>query len=227
MHEQLSITEENYLKAIYMLSEPNKDAVSTNAIALNIGTSAASVTDMLRRLTEKELTHYEKYKGVRLSPIGATIATQLIRKHRLWETFMVDKLDFTWDEVHNVAEQLEHIQSEQLIDRLEAFLGFPRFDPHGDPIPDKNGNFQFRQQILLSQLPVGAKAIIVGVNEHSPTFLQYVRQLQLTIGTTIQIIEKFPFDASISLLINQHTSPQTISHKVCQNLFTDSVVSNK
>jgi DtxR family transcriptional regulator, Mn-dependent transcriptional regulator len=223
MHELLSITEENYLKAIYMLSEPNKDAVSTNAIALNIGTSAASVTDMLRRLTEKELTHYEKYKGVRLSPIGTTIATQLIRKHRLWETFMVDKLDFTWDEVHNVAEQLEHIQSEQLIDRLEAFLGFPRFDPHGDPIPDKNGNFQFRQQILISKLPIGSKAIIVGVNEHSPTFLQYVRQLQLSIGTTIEVLEKFPFDNSISLLINHNTSPQTISHKVCQNLFADTI----
>lgn len=219
MLEPLSITEENYLKCIYMLSEHNPESVSTNAIAAQLGTSAASVTDMLKRLTDKELTLYEKYKGVRLSPSGQRIATQLIRKHRLWETFMVEKLGFTWDEVHNVAEQLEHIQSEQLIDRLDAFLGYPRFDPHGDPIPDKDGQFAYRQQVRLSQLLVGQRAVVVGVAEHTTPFLQYVQQLQLTIGSELIVLQKFDFDSSLLVRINDKQET-TVSHKVCQNLFT-------
>lgn len=220
MLEVLSVTEENYLKSICMLWQAEQTTVSTNAIAAYMGTSAASVTDMLKRLTEKGFTIYEKYKGVSLSKAGKDLAIQLIRKHRLWETFMVEKLNFTWDEVHHIAEQLEHIQSEQLIDRLDAFLGFPRFDPHGDPIPDKNGNFEFRQQILLSKLEIGQKAIIVGVNEHSSIFLRHLAQVNLTIGTVITILEKFDFDQSLKLSLEDNTI-LSVSNKVCQNLFTN------
>ncbi len=222
MLEPLSVSEENYLKTIYVLTErdQSQDSISTNAIAARLGTAAPSVSDMLRRLSEKGLLVYEKYKGVSLSSSGKTVATQLIRRHRLWETFLVDKLQYAWDEVHPLAEQLEHIQSEDLINRLEAFLGFPRFDPHGDPIPDKQGNFAFRQQILLSQLEIGQNAVIVGVNEHSPDFLRYLDQLQLVIGTQIQVIEKYPFDDSIRLRINQGAE-KTITFKVCQNLFAN------
>ena len=222
MFDVLSVTEENYLKSICMLSQTEQSTVSTNAIAAHMGTSAASVTDMLKRLTEKGLTVYEKYKGVSLSASGKHLAIQLIRKHRLWETFMVEKLNFTWDEVHNIAEQLEHIQSEQLIDRLDAFLDFPRFDPHGDPIPDKNGNFEVRQQILLSKLEVGQKAVIIGVNEHSSIFLRHLAQVNLTIGTEICILEKFDFDQSLKLSLEDGTV-LSVSNKVCQNLFTNPI----
>lgn len=220
MLEVLSVTEENYLKSICMLSQVEQSTVSTNAIAAYMGTSAASVTDMLKRLTEKGLTIYEKYKGVSLSKSGKDLAIQLIRKHRLWETFMVEKLNFTWDEVHHIAEQLEHIQSEQLIDRLDAFLDFPRFDPHGDPIPDKEGKFEHRQQILLSKLEIGQKAIIVGVNEHSSIFLRHLAQVNLKIGTNITILEKFDFDQSLKLALDDGTV-LSVSNKVCQNLFTN------
>lgn len=226
MLEALSIAEENYLKTIYILIErdQSQETVSTNAIAARLGTAAPSVSDMLRRLSDKGLLAYEKYKGVSLSPSGKTLATQLIRRHRLWETFLVDKLQFAWDEVHPLAEQLEHIQSDELINRLEAFLGFPRFDPHGDPIPDQHGQFAFRQQVLLSQLNVGQSAVIVGVNEHSPDFLRYVDQLQLAIGTHIQVLEKYPFDNSTRLLLN-HESEKTITFKVCHNLFANTLPS--
>ncbi len=217
-HIYISATEENYLKAIFQLSERSEETISTNAIAAIMNTSAASVTDMLKRLTDKGYTIYEKYKGVLLSDLGKKTAIQLLRKHRLWETFMVDKLDFTWDEVHPIAEQLEHIQSDELIDRLDAYLGHPRFDPHGDPIPDKNGNIEYRRQVLVSDLAIGEKAVIVGVNEHSPMFLKYVEQLQLTIGKHFEIVERFDFDASIRLRLD-NMMEQIVTHKVCQNLF--------
>jgi len=211
-------TEENYLKAIFQLSENDPETISTNALAAVLDTSAASVTDMLKRLTEKGFTAYERYKGVRLTATGEKIAIQLVRKHRLWETFLVEKLNFSWDEVHNIAEELEHIQSTELINRLDAFLDFPRFDPHGDPIPDKNGKMEQRKQVFISELQAQQHGAIVGVFEHSPTFLQYVEQLGLTIGTEIEILEKYPFDNSIRIRLNQ-TDEKIISFKVCQNLY--------
>ena len=214
----LSTTEENYLKAIFHLSNRSKSSVSTNAIAQHLNTSAASVTDMLKRLTEKGYTSYEKYKGVQLNTSGQKIATKLIRRHRLWEVFMVNHLNFSWDEVHPIAEQLEHIHSDKLIDSLDSFLGFPKYDPHGDPIPDKEGNFAERNQVLLSTLPIGKEGIIVGVNEHSTSFLQYLEQLDLVLGTKVQLIEKFIYDNSMQLLIND-SKKQLISQKVSQNLF--------
>ena len=150
MPDQLSQAEENYLKAIYKISRQSGTLVSNNSISVEMNTSAASVTDMINRLSQKELIHYQKRKGVRLTDLGELTAIHLVRKHRLWETFLVEKLNFTWDEVHELAEQLEHIQSRELINRLDEFLDFPKYDPHGDPIPDENGRITERQQVLLS-----------------------------------------------------------------------------
>ena len=214
---QTSYTEENYLKAIFKLFERLEKPVSTNSIAAEMTTSAASVSDMLKKLKEKNLINYEKYRGVTLTDLGNAIATRLIRRHRLWEVFLVEKLDFSWDEIHEIAEELEHIDSTKLTNRLDAFLGFPKFDPHGDPIPDKDGNFTTRKQVLLSEAQI-LKGIIVGVNEHSTPFLQQLDRLKLVLGTQIEILEKFEFDGSIQIKINDEFV-QTISGKMAQNIF--------
>lgn len=214
---EMSPTEENYLKAIFKLSGPQETTVATNAIALSMNTAAASVTDMLKRLTEKGLVLYEKYKGARLSPAGKTCALQLVRKHRLWETFMVEKLHFSWDEVHVVAEQLEHIQSQQLIDRLDEFLGFPKFDPHGDPIPDKHGNFTQRERFLLAELAVNTPATIVGVKDHTASFLRYLKQLHLELNSSIKILEIVEYDQSLLAAIDD--KELVLTQKVAQNLY--------
>ncbi len=214
----LSSTEENYLKAIYKISERDNKAASTNAISKEMKTTAASVSDMLQRLSSKGLTHYEKYKGVTLTEKGNKIATALIRKHRLWEVFLVEKLDFTWDEVHELAEQLEHIQSIELVNRLDKFLGNPKFDPHGDPIPNADGIFTHRRQVELSELEIGESGALVGVQEDSSTFLQYLDKMGLKLGVELKVLEKFEFDSSVKLLVN-HTEQITISNKVCKNLF--------
>ena len=211
-------TEENYLKAIFKLSGKDSEMVATNAIAMSMNTTPASVTDMLKRLTEKGYILYEKYKGARLNEKGRERAVLLIRKHRLWETFMVDKLNFSWDEVHPVAEQLEHIQSPKLIDRLDEFLGFPKLDPHGDPIPDKHGNFEHHKHITLSELAVGKEGIIVGVKEHSKAFLQYLEKLNLILGTRVEILSSFEYDQSLLVKIADDVE-HTITHKVAQNLY--------
>ena len=145
-----TLTEENYLKAIYKLHEDKPDKINTNAIAGLVDTAPASVTDMLRKLADKKLIRYAKYQGVSLTATGKKAAVSVIRKHRLWELFLVEKLGYSWDEVHEIAEQLEHIHSDSLVSRLSTFLGNPRMDPHGDPIPDENGNFHSRKSIPLS-----------------------------------------------------------------------------
>lgn len=215
--EQTSYTEENYLKAIFKLFERLEKPVSTNSIATEMNTSAASVSDMLKKLNDKGLINYIKYKGVTLTESGNQIATTLIRRHRLWEVFLVEKLDFSWDEIHEIAEELEHINSAKLTNRLDSFLGFPKFDPHGDSIPDKDGNFTTRKQVLLSDA-IAKKGVIVGVNEHSTAFLQQLDRLKLVLGTTVEIIEKFEYDGSIQIKINNNIQ-QTISGKMAQNIF--------
>ena len=216
--DSISQTEENYLKAIFKISEKEDKPASTNAISTEIQTSAASVTDMLKRLSEKELLHYEKYKGVTLTDKGNQIATELIRKHRLWEVFLVDKLDFSWDEVHEMAEQLEHIKSKELVERLDEFLGKPKFDPHGDPIPDANGNFTFRKQVLLADMAPGNEGVVVGVQDHTTAFLQYLDRLELVLGVAIKVLERFEYDESVKILLKGQKE-QILSKKVCQNLF--------
>ncbi len=213
----LSTTEENYLKAIYKIGQRTGSSAGTNAIAEELDTSAASVSDMIKRLAEKELVDYEKYKGARLTSEGNSIATQLTRKHRLWETFLVKKLGFTWDEVHEVAEQLEHVESDKLIDELDAFLGYPKFDPHGDPIPDASGKFTYRRQQTLSTLEEGDRAVIVGVREHSRAFLRYLEKLDLMLGSSVAVLERVEFDQSISVSINdakEHILPENVVNKI-------------
>jgi len=214
----ISHAEENYLKAIFKISEKEAKAASTNAIASEMQTTAASVTDMLKRLAEKNLIVYEKYRGVELSKEGNQVATALIRKHRLWEVFLVEKLGFAWDEVHDMAEQLEHVQGNDLVGRLDTFLGHPKFDPHGDPIPDAEGRWAFRPQSLLSTLKPGDRGVVTGVEDHTPTFLQYLDQLGLTLGAGLELLERFPYDQSVRIR-TEDGRELTLSEKVGQNLY--------
>ena len=211
-----SQAEENYLKAIYALEIDTGKGVSTNLIAEKVLSKASSVTDMLQRLAEKELVIYKKYQGVRLSDKGRKIASNIVRKHRLWETFLVDKLHFSWDEVHDVAEQLEHIQSEKLIQQLDSFLGFPTHDPHGDPIPDKDGNLTKRKKIKLSQLNENEQSILLGVEDSSDNFLKYLNKKNISIGNTIRVLSKEPFDNSMEIEIDN--TKFSITEEVATNL---------
>ena len=198
----LSFTEENYLKTIYRLSDGGEKAVLTNEIAESMSTKAASVTDMVKRLSGKNLIAYEKYYGVKITRQGKSEALMVIRKHRLWETFLVDKLNFTWDEVHDVAEQLEHIQSNLLIEKLDEFLGFPSADPHGHPIPDKNGKIHRVKQTPLASATLNKKSTVCSVKNGSPSFLQYLSKIGVYIGATILILDKVEFDGSLEVLID-------------------------
>lgn len=212
----LSFTEENYLKAIYKIHERTKSAASTNAIAEIMKTTAASVTDMMRKLAQKEMIQYEKYKGSRLTAQGAVVATALIRRHRLWETFLADKLNFSWEEVHELAEQLEHINSEKLIERLDEFLDFPKYDPHGDPIPNADGKFTIREQLMLSQLQIGEKGALIGVKNHNDEFLSYLNELKIKLGSEFEVINKVLYDKSIKVHLNNQEI--VLSEKVSTNL---------
>lgn len=214
----LSYTEENYLKAIYHLSEDGKKEVFTNSISEALQTKPASVSDMLRKLSQKDVIHYMKYKGVSITPKGKKAALQIIRKHRLWEVFLVEKLKFNWDEVHEIAEQLEHIQSNLLIERLDEFLGYPVYDPHGDPIPNNKGEIKPKIQIQLSELEVNKKGIVIGLKETSPLFLQYLDKAGIYIGARIKVTDKIEFDGSQEINIDNKKSI-IVSHEVAKNIF--------
>ncbi|MFQ3332853.1 MAG: DtxR family Mn-dependent transcriptional regulator [Thalassomonas sp.] len=212
----ITLVEENYLKAILSISLNEDGKVSTNAIANEIGTSAASVSDMLKKLQDKKLIKYEKYKGVELSKTGKSKAINILRKHRLWETFLVNNLGFNWGEVHDVAEQLEHIQSPELIDRLDTFLEYPRFDPHGEPIPTKEGKIPSTNTTPLNELPAGTKGKVMGVTLDEKAFLDYLTELNISIGTAIELVAKVSFDKSLSIKIENQT--QHISNDVAKHL---------
>ena len=214
----LSNTEENYLKAVFKIAEREGGAVSTNAVAAAMQTTPASVTDMLKRLSEKQLLIYEKYRGVQLTPEGEKHSTALIRKHRLWEVFLTEKLGYSWDEVHEIAEQLEHVQGEELVARLDTYLGHPKFDPHGDPIPDADGRWTFRQQVLLSSLAEGQSGIITGVDDHTPAFLQHLQQIGLILGVRVQLLERIAYDQSLKINVDG-AREMMISDKVSRHLF--------
>ncbi|MBP6551317.1 MAG: metal-dependent transcriptional regulator [Flavobacterium sp.] len=213
----MTFSEENYLKTIYHLATISDSEVSTNAIAEMMETKASSVTDMLKKLSEKDLVHYKKYQGVSLTEKGKLIAKMIVRKHRLWEVFLVDKLDFSWDEVHDIAEQLEHIKSEQLINRLDDFLGNPTEDPHGDPIPDANGQIVKTEKQLLSELLENQNGICVGVKDTSSEFLKYLDKQGISLGSKIEIMGKESFDLSLKIRLNSREL--TISNKIASNLF--------
>jgi DtxR family Mn-dependent transcriptional regulator len=212
-----SFTEENYLKAIYHLSSGNNSVVSTNQIAEITNTKAASVTDMLKKLAEKKLINYIKYQGVTLTEAGKNAAVNIVRKHRLWEVFLVEKLGFKWDEVHDIAEELEHINSESLINRLDDFLGNPAADPHGDPIPDRSGTIHQKKLVRISDMHQDQNGTISGVSEHSSVFLKLLEKMGLTLGTKIRISELIEFDGSIILIVNDHAD-RTISREVAKNI---------
>ena len=213
----MTISEENYLKVIYHLSLVAPKGVSTNAIAGMLETKASSVTDMLKKLADKNLVSYQKYQGVTLMDEGLHKAKMVVRKHRLWEVFLVEKLQFSWDEVHEIAEELEHIQSEPLIDKLDAFLGFPAFDPHGDPIPNAKGIINKVEKELLSEAELNQLYTCVGVKDSSTEFLQYLDKQQIALGSTIKILEKEPFDETLFLEIDG--KKLTISNKIATNLY--------
>ncbi|MCL6460764.1 MAG: metal-dependent transcriptional regulator [Flavobacterium micromati] len=213
----MTYSEENYLKTIYHLTSMTEEAVSTNAIAEKMDTKASSVTDMLKKLAEKDLVNYIKYQGVSLTENGKLAAKMIVRKHRLWETFLVEKLEFSWDEVHDVAEQLEHIKSEKLINKLDDFLGNPTEDPHGDPIPDAEGRIIKVEKRLLSELEKNQSGICVGVKDTSSDFLKYLDKQEIALGSQIAIIEKETFDNSFKIRVG--TKELMISNKIASNLY--------
>ena len=209
-------SEENYLKTIFSVFMQTQNNVSTNDIANLLDTSPASVTEMIKKLQEKNLVIYEKYNGVRLSNEGETKAIAIIRKHRLWETFLVRKLDFSWSEVHDVAEQLEHIKSEKLIDKLDQLLNYPKFDPHGDPIPSKNGVFNYQERISIFEMDVNEEGIIMGVSLDNKDFLDYLTKLKISIGTRIKVIEIIKFDQSMKIEFDSKI--EHVSKEIAENI---------
>ena len=217
----LSQAEENYLKAIYSLDTESKGVVSTNLIANKMQTKASSVTDMIKKLSEKELVNYKKYQGVRLSDKGRVMAISIVRKHRLWECFLVDSLHFSWDEVHDIAEQLEHIKSESLIDKLDAFLKFPSYDPHGDPIPNKDGYIYKRKKVALITLNPQDETVLLGVKDSSDEFLKFLNKKNIGIGDRIKIIGHEIFDKSMEVIVDGREL--TISEEVAKNLLVKEI----
>lgn len=209
-------TEENYLKAIYKLSLQSTESVSTNAIADEVATKSASVTDMLKKLYEKKLINYQKYQGVSLTEEGLRLSLQIVRRHRLWEVFLREKLGFSWDKIHDIAEQLEHVKSEELTEKLSNFLGNPQFDPHGDPIPDAKGKLPDSKLIKLSEILVQKNVIIMGVSEHSAKFLQHLEKTDLIIGKKIMVKEINDYDQSMQIESGQKIL--FISHDVAKNI---------
>ena len=216
--ESLSFTEENYLKAIFHLSENGEKEVFTNDISDYLQTKPASVTDMYRKLAQKSLINYVKYQGVTITDLGKNTALQIIRKHRLWEVFLVEKLKFSWDEVHEVAEQLEHIQSPLLTKRLDEFLGFPQYDPHGDPIPNELGIMKIYQKKSLSEAEIGEKGAVVGVQDTSPIFLKYLDKIGVGLSSFIELIDRVEYDGSVEIMVDK-TQQAVISLQVAKNIF--------
>jgi DtxR family Mn-dependent transcriptional regulator len=213
----MTISEENYIKVIYHLSIVSPKGVNTNAIAGMLDTKASSVTDMMKKLSEKNLVSYQKYQGVTLSEKGLQSAKMIVRKHRLWEVFLVDKLGFSWDEVHEIAEELEHIKSEKLINKLDAFLGFPAADPHGDPIPDERGMIKKIEKQLLSDAILEKEFHCIGVKDSSAEFLKYLNKQKIALGSKLKIIEREDFDETLVVEIDEKRL--TISNKIANNIY--------
>lgn len=218
-----SFAEENYIKTIYHLSDAGNAGVSTNAIADQLKTKPASVSDMMKKLANKKVVDYKKYQGVNISEQGKKVALQIIRKHRLWEVFLVEKLQFNWDEVHDIAEELEHIKSPLLTDRLDNFLGNPKMDPHGDPIPDKNGNFEVGSTVPLSEINLEEVGIFVTVGNDDPQLLQYLDKMKIRLGTKLKVLEKVEFDGSMQVVCNDE-KPVFLSSQITQHLMIRKVV---
>lgn len=212
-----SVSEEDYIKAIYNLGG-NQEMISTNSLAAALKAKPASITDMLKKLSTKNLVCYQPYQGVMLNGEGYKLALNIVRRHRLWEYFLFEKLAFSWEEIHEVAEELEHVGSKKLIDKLDAFLAYPKFDPHGDPIPDKQGRVRQAEQFKLTELPANRVAVVNGVGNQSPEMLMLLQHRKIMIGTRIEVKRIFPFDQSIEIKIKD-ISPFTISQEMADNIF--------
>ena len=210
-------SEENYIKCIYHLQQETGMA-NTNSLAAEMNTRPASVTDMLKKLKAKKMLQYEKYKGFKLNDAGKKVALDVIRKHRLWEYFLVEILKFDWDKVHPIAEELEHISSEELVQRLEKFLGNPSFDPHGDPIPDKYGKIPVRNQLNLTDIPVKKTVTVSSVSNQAAQMLEMLKHYKIALGTQLQVLQKFSFDGSLEIKILKQ-APCIISEQVAKNVF--------
>jgi len=215
-----SLTEENYLKAIYRLSQKGNTKITPTAIAEAIHVNAASVVDMIKKLSEKKLISYDKTKGAKLNEEGRKTALNIVRNHRLWEVFLVEKLGYSWDVVHEIAEQLEHIKHPELADRLDKYLGNPQYDPHGDPIPTSKGEMPKTIKTLLSEIEAGKTCRVAAVKDTSTAFLQYLQHLSVSIGTKIKVLDKIPFDNSMVVQIGKDAKT-TVSKKFAENLLVD------
>ena len=216
----LTQSEENYLKAIYNLSGTGKEFVSTNAVAEAINSKAASATDMIQKLNKKGLVKYHKYQGVTPSSTGEKEALNVIRKHRLWKLFLVQKLKFNWNEVHEVAEQLEHVDSPMLIEQLDIFLGRPKYDPHGDPIPNASGDMESSPTVTLNMLKPGDQCKVICAKDSSSEFLLYLDKIKISLGAEIKILDYFDYDGSYSVSVD-NSIPITLSSKVTENIYID------
>ncbi len=215
-----SHTEENYLKTIYHLAGNGGGSVSTNAIAQALSTQPPSVSDMLKRLAQKDAISYTPYRGAELTSKGKNIALWIIRKHRLWEVFLLEKLGFKWDEVHEVAEQLEHIKSKRMVEQLDRFLGYPKYDPHGDPIPDSEGNMPSEPQMVLAEAPHLQSLKVISVSDTGKSFLQYLDKVGIGIGSTITVLDKIDFDHSLEISLGKQDI-KLISNQVAQNIWVE------
>jgi DtxR family Mn-dependent transcriptional regulator len=215
-----TLSEENYLKCIYRLWQDKGHKITPTAIAESLGNNPASVVDMLRKLTEKQLIRYDKRSGVELTEQGQKHATLIVRRHRLWEVFLLEKLGYDWDAIHDIAEDLEHIKDDSLADRLDKFLGFPEYDPHGDPIPKANGKMARPYSVTLAGVEEGNMCAVAAVKDTSSAFLKYLQRLNISIGTQLQLIEKIAFDGSVVISINGG-EPTTVSKKFSENILTD------
>lgn len=211
-------SEENYLKAIYHLSKDGVKRISPNSIAESVNVNPASVIDMIKKLVRKDLINYSREQGAILTEKGHQIALIIVRSHRLWEVFLVEKLGYSWGEIHDIAEQLEHVKHPELVDKLESFLDFPAFDPHGDPIPDKKGDYPISKKIFLSGLELDMECTVISVSDDNVNFLNYLEKLSIKIGTKIKVIEKNSFDDSLFIQVESN-APIFVSRKFADSLF--------
>lgn len=213
----LTYSEENYLKSILKIGIDNgTDEAGTNELALVLEVKPASVNEMLKKLKEKNLVDYKKYSKIKLTESGKDNATYILRKHRLWETFLYEKLNFSWDEVHEIAEELEHINSKMLIDKLDQFLEYPGIDPHGEPIPDKQGNLKKQSKKTLSEIEAGKSCRMIAVKDNSSPFLRYVMSLGLGINNHIKVIAREKFDGLTTIEVGGEI--KIVSQKFAENI---------
>lgn len=210
-------SEENYIKSIYHLHVPG-EGVSASTLAGHTNTRAASVTEMLKKLHRKKIINYRPYRNFSLTEIGNRVALDIIRKHRLWEYFLVHKLGFQWDEVHEIAEELEHIESKELVQKLDHYLNYPSFDPHGDPIPDKNGKMKNIRQTCLADIPEKKSVTVNAITEQSSAMHQLLRHFSIGIGTKLKVTRHFAFDGSVEIKIDKLPAV-VLSAQVATNIF--------